>query len=47
MRLQAPEKKADEAARILKKAMIGAGRTYLSEVPVEVEVKIVESCAGK
>lgn len=45
--LEAPEEKADEAGRILRKAMMDAGRTYLSKVPVEVEVKIVESWAGK
>lgn len=45
--LEVPEEKADEAGRILKNAMIEAGRTYLSKVPVEVEVKIVESWVGK
>jgi len=45
--LEVPGKMADDAAEILRKTMIEAGRAYLSKVPVEVEVTIGETWAEK
>ena len=45
--LEIPEKMADDAAAILQETIIEAGKTYLSKVPVEVEVTIGETWAEK
>ena len=42
-----PEEKANDAAVILERTMIEAGKAYLSRVPVEVEVTIGETWAEK
>jgi DNA polymerase I-like protein with 3'-5' exonuclease and polymerase domains len=39
--------KADDAAAILRATMIEAGKTYLSRVPVEVQVTIGNTWAEK
>jgi DNA polymerase I-like protein with 3'-5' exonuclease and polymerase domains len=43
--LEVPEEMADEAAEILRKIVIEAGKAYLGTVPVEVEVTIGETWA--
>jgi len=45
--LEVSEKMAGEAAVILKKTMIQAGKAYLSRVPVEVEVTVGGTLAEK
>ena len=45
--LEAPETIADEAARILKETMEVAGRDYLKRVPIEADVKVVDSWSEK
>ena len=45
--LEVSEKMAGEAASILNETMIQAGKAYLAEVPVEVEVTIGETWAEK
>ena len=45
--LEVPEKMTDDDAAILQETMIGAGKAYLSKVPVEVEVTIGETWAEK
>jgi len=45
--LEVPDRLAGEAAVILKKTMIQAGKAYLSKVPVEVEVTIGDTWAEK
>jgi len=43
--LEVAEEKANDAAAILERTMIEAGKAYLSKVPVEVEVTIGETWA--
>jgi DNA polymerase I-like protein with 3'-5' exonuclease and polymerase domains len=45
--LEVPDRLAKEAAGILKETMMQAGKAYLSNVSVEVEVTIGETWAGK
>ena len=45
--LEVPEKMANNAAAILRKTMIEAGKVYLSKVQVEVEVTIGDTWAEK
>ncbi|MGA3118162.1 MAG: DNA polymerase [Syntrophobacteraceae bacterium] len=45
--LEVAEEKANDAAAILERTMIEAGKAYLSKVPVEVEVTIGETWAEK
>ena len=45
--LEVTGKKPDDAAEILRKTMLEAGKAYLSRVPVEVEVTIGETWAAK
>ena len=44
---EAPELNAEKASNILEETMIEAGKCYLKKVPVEVEVSIADSWAGK
>ena len=45
--LEVPEKRAGEAALILKQTMIEAGKAYLGKVPAEVDVTIGDTWAEK
>lgn len=45
--LETPESLAEEAAAVLKEAMLEAGRRLLKDVPVEVEVAAADSWADK
>lgn len=45
--LEVQEFHAEKASKILKDTMIEAGKYYLKEVPVEVDVSIADSWAGK
>ncbi len=45
--LEVPEKMVNDAAAILRKTMIEAGKAYLDKVPVEVEVTIGDTWAEK
>jgi DNA polymerase-1 len=45
--LEAPDDRADELAAILRNTMIEAGAVYLKRVPVDADVKIADSWAGK
>jgi DNA polymerase-1 len=45
--LEAPELNAEKASNILEETMIEAGKCYLKKIPVEVEVSVADSWAGK
>ncbi len=45
--LEASVEEADTAAEILQESMIEAGQHYLKSVPVEVDVKVVDTWAEK
>ncbi|MGA2225933.1 MAG: DNA polymerase [Syntrophobacteraceae bacterium] len=45
--LEVPEEKTKDAAAILRATMIEAGKTYLSRVPIVVEVTIGDTWAEK
>jgi DNA polymerase I-like protein with 3'-5' exonuclease and polymerase domains len=45
--MEVPDQNADELAEILRKTMIQAKMMFLKKVPVEVEVKVSDSWAGK
>jgi DNA polymerase-1 len=45
--LEVAEGMADDAAEVLRRTMIEAGKAYLSKVPVEIEVTIEDTLAEK
>jgi DNA polymerase I-like protein with 3'-5' exonuclease and polymerase domains len=45
--LEVPDEMGNDAAAILREAMIESGQAYLARVPVEVEVNIGDTWAEK
>jgi len=45
--LEAPKENADQASKVLRDSMVESGAFYLKTVPVEVNLHLDESWAGK